>query len=198
MSAVVRLAAAAEAGPVTELIATAFARLAAVSYLVPAVAERHRVMADNFRIFVDHAVGHGRIEVVGEDAAPVAAAVWFPRTVPLPEPHDYDRRLVAACGEWTERFRVLDTLFEKHHPAEPHHHLAFLAVHPSRQNEGLGSTLLRHHHAELGPDVPAYLEASSARSRALYARHGYQSRDPFHLPDGTPFWPMWRPAGSPV
>ncbi|MDF5758281.1 GNAT family N-acetyltransferase [Spongiactinospora sp. TRM90649] len=197
MTPAVRGAAETEAGHVADLIATAFAPLAATAFLVPPPTARHDVMTANFRIFVDHALHHGEIDVIRDGPGIAATAVWFPHTVPLPEPPDYDRRLVAACGEWTERFRVLDTLFEKHHPAEPYHHLAFLAVHPSWQNRGLGSTLLRHHHARLDPRVPAYLEASGLRSRSLYCRHGYLPRAPFHLPDGTPFWPMWRPAGSP-
>jgi GNAT superfamily N-acetyltransferase len=122
-------------------------------------------------------------------------AVWFPYTSPLPAPHDYDRRLAAATGAWEERFRTLDELSEQNHPAAPHHHLAFLAVHPDRQNEGLGTALLRHQHARLA-GLPAYLEASDPRNRDLYARHGYQAREPFALPDGALFWPMWRP-GSP-
>jgi hypothetical protein len=40
--------------------------------------------------------------------------------------------------------------------------------------------------------VPAYLVASSPPSRDLYARHGYRSGELFSVPDGTPFWPMWR------
>ena len=45
--------------------------------------------------------------------------------------------------------------------------------------------------------MPAYLEASSPRSRDLYAQHGYLAGEPFRVPDGTPFWPMWRePVGS--
>ncbi|HEX5493068.1 MAG TPA: GNAT family N-acetyltransferase [Mycobacteriales bacterium] len=85
-------------------------------------------------------------------------------------------------------------MFEAHHPSEPHHYLAFLAVRPERQGAGLGSALLRHHHARLDrTGVAAYLEASSPRSRELYLRHGYRPRgEPFTVPDGTPFWPMWR------
>ncbi|MEV1000176.1 GNAT family N-acetyltransferase [Nonomuraea sp. NPDC050202] len=188
----VRLATADDAQQVAELIATAFAGLRPMAYLVPDRRERHRIIAANFRIFVEHAVEHGEIHLIDDGPA---VAVWFPYTSPLPAPHDYDRRLAAATGAWEERFRTLDELFEQNHPAAPHHHLAFLAVHPDRQNEGLGTALLRHQHARLA-GLPAYLEASDPRNRDLYARHGYQAREPFALPDGALFWPMWRP-GSP-
>ncbi|WP_433435649.1 GNAT family N-acetyltransferase [Nonomuraea sp. CA-141351] len=190
MRPVIRRATADDAGQVAELIATAFSGLRSVHYLVPVRRDRHRVMTANIRILVDHAVEHGEIHLIDDGPA---VAVWFPGTAPLPEPPDYDRRLVAATGPWIERFRALDALLAANHPAEPYHYLAFLAVHPGRQGQGLGSALLRHHHARLG-GVPAYLEASDPRNRDLYARHGYQAREPFALPDGTLYWPMLRPA----
>jgi GNAT superfamily N-acetyltransferase len=191
ISDTVRRATAADAGRIAELIAAAFVPLDVVAWLVPEPAERQRIMTADFRILVDHAIEYGHIDLI--DAAP-AAAVWFPRTGPLPEPADYERRVAAACDPWTERFHLLDSLFEENHPGEPHYHLALLAVQPGRQGGGLGSTLLRWQHAELDADAtPAYLEASSPRSRDLYLRHGYEVGEPFTLPDGTPFWPMWRP-----
>ncbi|NJP94161.1 GNAT family N-acetyltransferase [Nonomuraea sp. FMUSA5-5] len=186
----VRLATADDAQQVAELIATAFSGLRPMAYLVPDRRARHRVIAAGFRIFVEHAVEHGEIHLIDDGPA---VAVWFPYTSPLPAPADYERRLAEATGEWAERFRVLDGLFEQNHPAEPHQHLAFLAVHPDRQNEGLGTALLHYQHARLD-GLPAYLEASDPRNRDLYARHGYQARQPFALPDGALYWPMWRPG----
>lgn len=180
-----------EAGAITDVIADAFQHLGVVVWLVPARAERRRVLGGNFRIFVEHALTYGEVHVTDDRSG---VAVWFPRDAdPIPEPPDYDRRLAEACGRWTERFQILDRLMDAHHPAQPHHHLAFLAVRPDRQGEGLGSALLRHHHARLDADgVAAYLEASSPPSRDLYTRHGYRVGAPFAVPDGTPFWPMWR------
>lgn len=192
----IRRAGPADAARVAELVAAAFAPLAAVNWLLPEPDPRARlrVMTADFRILVDHALEYGHVDLADEGPA---AAVWFDRTGPVPEPPDYDRRLAAACGEWAGRFRVLDELFEENHPGEPHHHLALLAVHPGRQGRGLGSALLRHHHAALdGGGVPAYLEASSPGSRDLYLRHGYALRETFALPDGTLFWPMWRPPAG--
>lgn len=191
MSAI-RRAAPGEADWIAELIATAFLPLRAVAYLVPDPARRQEVMAADFQIMVEHALAHGHVDVL--DAGP-AAAVWMHRDREVPEPRDYEARLVAAVHDNVERFRLLDQLFDKDHPSEPHHHLALLAVHPESQGRGLGSRLLGHHHAELG-GLPAYLEASSPASRALYLRHGYTPRETLALPDGTLFWPMWRPGGQ--
>ncbi|MEV0807995.1 GNAT family N-acetyltransferase [Micromonospora sp. NPDC050200] len=180
---------------VAERVAGSFQTLAATRWLVPDAAKREAVLADNFEILVDHAMRHGLVHATADRSG---VAVWFPQAGdPAPPPARYDERLAAACGEWTERFQHLDALFEAHHPHDDHHHLAFLAVAPRRQGQGVGTALLRYHHAALDAEgVPAYLEASSERSRDLYARHGYRGSEPFRLPDGTPFFPMWRePAG---
>ncbi|MFV2100747.1 GNAT family N-acetyltransferase [Micromonospora sp. LOL_024] len=172
-------------------IAESFLVLDATRWLVPDEAERENALAGNFEIIVDHAIRHGHVFGT-EDRAGVA--VWLPSVgEPLPPPLDYDARLAAACGEWTPRFVHLDELFAANHPHSDHHHLALLAVRPDRQGRGVGTALLRHHHAWLDANgVAAYLEASSESSRDLYARHGYLVAEPFRLPDGTPFWPMWR------
>jgi len=103
-------------------------------------------------------------------------------------------RLEAACGRWTDHVLVLDDLFEQHHPTQPHHHLALLAVRHDRQHRGIGSMLLAQYHHRLDTmDTAAYLEAPAEANLTFYRRHGYTARQPFHLPgDGPPFWPMWR------
>jgi ribosomal protein S18 acetylase RimI-like enzyme len=181
----------ADAAAVGELIARAFAALPAAVWLAADPTERVRMLAGQFAILVEHALAYGTVHWTGDRRG---VAVWFDRTVPAPEPPDYPRRLAAICGEATPRFETLDGLFEQHHPGDPHHHLALLAVDPAHQGHGLGTALLAHHHTQLDArGVPAYLEASSERNRRLYGRHGYRAGTPFHLPDGPPFWPMWRP-----
>jgi GNAT superfamily N-acetyltransferase len=184
-----------DAAWVADLIGEAFHPLAVAGWLVPDPQERAQVLPANFRIFVDHALAHGQVQITGDGAA---VAVWFPRETELPEPVAYQRRVAAACGGAAPRFLHLDELFDKHHPTAPHHHLAFLAVRPGRQREGLGSALLRHYHDRLdAAGVPTYLEATSQPARDLYARHGYEVMGgPFCLPDATPLWPMWRPAAG--
>ncbi|ABP54211.1 GNAT family N-acetyltransferase [Salinispora tropica] len=177
---------------VAERIANAFLALEQPRWLVPDEGKREAVLAGQFEIMVDHAMRHG---LVFGTADLVGVAVWFPSigADPAPPPRDYDARLAAVCGEWTDRFVHLDKLFAANHPHADHHHLAFLAVRPDRQGRGVGTTLLRHHHAWLDANrMPGYLEASSEITARLYAQHGYQAREPFRLPDGAPFWPMWR------
>ncbi|MGI5147228.1 GNAT family N-acetyltransferase [Plantactinospora sp. CA-294935] len=181
-----------EGDAIAALIAQAFQHLDPVAWLVPDPEQRHSVLTANFRILVEHAFFYGEVHVLDDRSA---AAVWFDRSALIPPPAEYDRRLAAACGPYTERFTTLDKLFDAHHPTEPHHHLAFLAVTPDKQCTGRGTALLRHHHARLDRiGMPAYLEASSTGSRDLYARQGYIERERFLLPNYSAFYSMWRPA----
>jgi GNAT superfamily N-acetyltransferase len=182
----------ADAATAARVIADAFQDLAACRWLVSNPEERHPVLVADFRILVDYVLDAGELHLTGDRDG---VALWLPRDAgPLPEPPNYEARLRAACGPYTERFHILDETFEKHHPHDPHHYLAILAVRPERQGQGLGSALLSAYHARLDESgTAAFLEASSERSRDLYLRHGYERLgDPYYLPDGPPFWPMWR------
>jgi GNAT superfamily N-acetyltransferase len=189
----VTLANASDVEGLAHLIADAFAGLAVAEWLVPDPTARRRMLARVFAIHVEHAVEHGTVHTTDERTA---VAVWFPCGArQLPPPTDYDECLAEATRVCYVNFAALDRLLDDHHPAGPHHHLAFLAVAPHRQGEGIGSALLAHHHRQLDAvRLSAYLEASSPGSRDLYTRHGYRTGEPFNLPDGgPPFWPMTRP-----
>jgi ribosomal protein S18 acetylase RimI-like enzyme len=180
-----------EAAAITDLITESVHHLAVAVWLVPVRAERRAVLRGRFEIQVEHALTYGEVHVTADRSA---AAVWLPHDGdPLPEPVDHQRRLAQACGRWTERFEFLDRLRAAHHPDHPHHHLAYLVVHPDCQGEGLGSAVLRHHHARLDAEgMAAYVEAGNPPARDLFARHGYRSGPMFAVPDGSPMWPMWR------
>jgi ribosomal protein S18 acetylase RimI-like enzyme len=180
-----------EAPVAAGIIADAFQHLDVAKWLVPDAEQRRSIVERNMLIWTTHAIKHGLISLTADESG---VAVWFPTAEPVPAPDDYNAKLNAACEQWSDQFRALDETFDLHHPhGDPHHHLAFLAVRPGRQGQGLGTALLHHHH-EMYPDVAMYLEASSRSSRALYLRHGYLDRGRFTLPDGPPLWAMWRPA----
>jgi GNAT superfamily N-acetyltransferase len=160
--------------------------------------ERPEVFGRFAGILAEHAAqGGGRVDhVLDDDGELVVAAVWLDHTGdPLPIP-DYDRRLAEATGRWLPRFQELDDRLHAHVPAEKHWHLLFIAVRKDRWGEGLGTALIEHGHRSAG-DHPVYLEATSARSAALYRRLGYTDLDPFVVKVGhVPFYRMWRPSGS--
>ncbi|GGQ61885.1 GNAT family N-acetyltransferase [Couchioplanes azureus] len=189
----IRPAAAAEIPAVGRLIARSFDHLPQNRSLVPDDNERLAVMSAFFALVSESAPPAGKVDVVEDaDGRVVATAVWFDRTRELPGIPAYEERMSALAGRWLPHFQALDELFGKHHPLEPHWHLAFLAVDRTHQGAGLGSALMRHTHDRL--DVPAYLEATNADNIRLYRRHGYADMSPFdvRLSDGTPFYRMWR------
>lgn len=89
-------------------------------------------------------------------------------------------------------------MFEKmgeFHPHEPLWYLPVIGVDPAQQGMGLGSALLAHVLAECDREgKPAYLEASSERSRDLYTRHGFEVTGTIQVADSPPLWPMLRKA----
>ncbi|MFJ2907086.1 GNAT family N-acetyltransferase [Streptomyces sp. NPDC087212] len=109
---------------------------------------------------------------------------------------DGPARLRDAVDPGNERVELIGRLTAGVHPADrAHAYLWMIGVAPDRQGEGLGTALMA---PVLGrcdrAGLPAYLEASSARSRALYARLGFTvTGTPLQLPYGGPqMWPMWR------
>jgi ribosomal protein S18 acetylase RimI-like enzyme len=188
-----------ELAEVGALIGLSFDDLVQCAFLVPQPADRLRVMSDYFGYLTEHAFRYGLVDVIDNGQGLSAAAVWFDHTSEIPEPPDYERRLVAMSGPHVGNFEALDEVFDKNHPADAHWHLQFLAVHPDHQNRGLGSALMRRRHPELdAAGIPQYLEATNEENIRLYRRHGYAPMEPFdiRLPDGTPFYRMWRPAGG--
>ena len=194
MTPVIRPATEAELPAAGALIALSFDHLEQNRSLVPDPAARLRVMGDFFTLLTEHAPLCGKVEVIDDPAGGLAAtAVWFDRTHEMPEIPHYEERLAALAGEWLPHFQALDELFDKHHPVDPHWHLAFLAVHPDHQGRGLGGALMDSTHQDLA-GTPAYLEATNEDNIRLYHRYGYSDMIPFdiRMPDDTPFYRMWR------
>jgi len=141
-----------------------------------------------FRPLVQVSAAHGELAVSADGAA---AAVWLRRPAGPPAPAG------DPLPDGWARLRTFLELTEARHPAGPEHlYLVFLGVLPAARGRGLGGGLLRERLAPADAEgVPAYLEASSRRSRALYERYGFRDTgDPIQLPDGPCVWPMWRAA----
>ena len=185
----------------SHVVAEAFIDLAPSRWLITDLNARRSIFPGYFSIYLEHVLAVG---IVLTTPGRTAAALWVPGGPNAPGPPDsYDERLAVATGPWLSRFLAFDDALDSHHPTGmPHQHLAILAVHPDQQGRGIGTRLLDVWHATLEEDgMPAYLEASSPRSRDLYLAHGYAlvPDAPYHLPDGgPPMWPMWRQPGVPT
>ncbi len=131
-----------------------------------------------------------------EDGA--AAAVWAPPEKwqePVTATLPFLPMFIRGCGRHVMRALRMTVLMESKHKeqVEPHYYLPFLGTDPAHHGKGYGSALLAHMLERCDDEgVPAYLEATCERNRALYGRHGFLARDEVRLPDGPPLWPMWR------
>ena len=153
----------------------------------------HRLMA----AFTGIVLAEGRIDVT-EDGS--ACALWL--SLPAGE-HDAAEdaaddgaaQLRAAVDPENERIELIARLTAEIHPAgRAHEYLWMIGVTPDHQGEGIGSALVQHVLERCDREgLPAYLEASSARSRVLYERLGFElTGRPLDLPNGPQMWPMWR------
>ncbi|MFF1678572.1 GNAT family N-acetyltransferase [Streptomyces sp. NPDC058256] len=156
------------------------------------MATHHKLMG----AFADVVLAEGRVDVT-EDGA--ACALWL--SVPADDHGDEDGpgQLREAVDPENERVELIGRLTAGIHPAgRAHEYLWMVAVAPGRQGEGLGTALIETVLDRCDREgIPAYLEASNARSRKLYERLGFELIDrPLELPDGPQMWPMWREPQS--
>ncbi|MEU3662358.1 GNAT family N-acetyltransferase [Streptomyces sp. NPDC032940] len=160
----------------------------------------HRLMG----AFTDAVLADGWIDLT-EDAA--ACALWLPVPADVGDGGEGDggegdggegdapSQVREAVDPDNERVELIARLTEGIHPqGRAHVYLWMIGVTPGRQGEGLGTALIE---AALDrcdrEELPAYLEASSARSRGLYERLGFAfTGRALDLPDGPRMWPMWR------
>ena len=152
---------------------------------------RGAMLPDFFDVFVDAYLSHGQTYT---DEAVSGGALWaVPNNDPLGADPAYAARLEAIAGVDAPRLFEIVELLEAHAPPERHYHLQFLGVLPERQGAGLGGALMAPILRRCNRDgIPAYLEATSDRNRALYERHGFRARGDIPLPGGPALWRMWR------
>jgi len=169
----------------------AFLRTPDSVWLIPDTATRRRIFARFVPRLLTFAILGGRVDTTSDCDA---AAVWW-NTTHL-DVGGYQAIIAETCHPYIDAFTRLGQVLAMVEPTVPHETLAYLGVAPLRQQQGIGTALLRHGHHRLDhTGTPAYLVASTARSRDLYLRHGYQPTTdaPAHLPGGPPLWPMHRP-----
>lgn len=102
---------------------------------------------------------------------------------------------VRALRSDTSRLLKALNFIDRKHPRSPRHwYLPIIGVTPAWQGRGYGAALLRPALDQVDRDrMPAYLEASTARNRALYERHGFEVLEECrYAADAPPMWRMWR------
>ena len=186
-------------GPVAAALARAFYDDPPTAWVVNDDARRERLLERSFRLYL-RKLWLGQDECYTTQAI-AGAAVWE-RPGEWKVPVLAQLLLLPSMARIYGRIlpRVLRAIaaLESSHPSEPHYYLLFLGVEPEWQGRGLGSALMRPILDRCNSErIPAYLEASTPRNRALYERHGFAVTEEFHVGKGSPpVWRMWRdPAG---
>ena len=135
----------------------------------------------------DHGTAHGL-----EDCT--AIALWLSPGV---EPDGETVMGLMRESMDDKTFEDIGGVFEQmdeHHPTDEHWYLPLTGVDPIAQGRGLGAALLRHALKTCDSDgLPAYLEATSPRSRNLYLRHGFNVTQIIQAGASPPLWAMLRP-----
>ncbi|WP_351232518.1 GNAT family N-acetyltransferase [Streptomyces sp. NPDC002133] len=193
MGVQIRQAGADDRDTVARLLDEAFMDDPVSSWVFPDEGHRRKVHGIFMGVFLDIALAEGRVDMA-EDGT--AAALWLHVPAGAPdEEDDTPARMREIADPDNERTELIGRLTGEIHPHDrEHEYLLLIAVSPDRQGEGLGSALIALVLERCDRDgVPAYLEASSARSSRLYERLGFAfTGRTVDLPDGPHMWPMWR------
>ncbi|MER7759391.1 GNAT family N-acetyltransferase [Streptomyces sp. NPDC097619] len=187
---------------VASLLDVAFREDPVSSWVFPDPDHRARVHGKFLGVFVDVTLAEGRVDYAADGSA---AALWLRIPAGEPEGEDEIPALMRRTADPdNERCELVGRLTGAVHPtAEEHEYLLMIGVDPDRQGQGLGTELMAPVLERCDREgVPAYLEASSERSRELYERLGFAfTGTAVRLPEGPLMWPMWRkpqplPAGA--
>ena len=179
-------------------LAAAFESDPVFNWLIPNGARRLRRLERFFRLELRHVVlptgrawtAHGRAGASLE----LPPGGW---RMPIGAQLAHGPAFTRVFGTRLPHALALITKMEHRHLREPHYYIPYVGVAPHAQGHGLGTTLLRPTLDRCdGERLPAYLEATSERNAALYARLGFEHLGEFTLGNSPPLWPMRRAPGT--
>ncbi|MFF9807621.1 GNAT family N-acetyltransferase [Streptomyces coeruleorubidus] len=193
MGVVIRAAGEGDRELVVRLLDAAFQDDPVSGWVFPGAEDRRTKHPGLMAAFTDIVLAAGRIDLT-EDGS--ACALWMSMPADDDAEDDGPAQVRQAVDPDNERVETIGRLTAAIHPSgRAHEYLWMIAVAPGRQGEGLGTALIESVLDRCDRErQPAYLEASSARSRKLYERLGFELAGPvLDLPENGPaMWPMWR------
>jgi GNAT superfamily N-acetyltransferase len=188
-----RKATPAESGRIAAMLTAAFFDDPVIGWAWADPTRRRQILPGFFELMVAASLEHDHTYAT-EDLG--GAALWMPPAaleVSDEEAAAFAAAVELVAEEFAPAVLQLFAILDHHHPHEPHYYLPIIGTRPELQGRGIGSALLapmlercdRQH-------LPAYLEATSERNQALYARHGFRIVTEIPLPDGPSLTAMWR------
>jgi ribosomal protein S18 acetylase RimI-like enzyme len=195
----VRKASPAEISRVVDAVARSFYDDPMFSWIIPDDARRLSELQRGFalfarRIWCRHDEAYTTDRVIG-------GAFWMPpgtwHISMLTQLAMLPSLAVITKGDLPRLVRALNVI-EGKHPHNRHYYLPVIGILPEWQGRGFGSALLRPMLERCDrEELPAYLEASSPRNRALYERHSFKVVEEIRVAkDSPPMWRMWREPGA--
>jgi GNAT superfamily N-acetyltransferase len=187
-----RRAAAEDVGRLKIVMAEAFFEDPIFGWLMPDDSKRAARLRRYFAIELRHlALARGRVWTTSDLAGAALSlppGAWrAPLRVTLLEG--------GAFGVHLSRAARLAAAIEQRHVRERHYYVRDVGVLPAMQGNGLGRTLLAPTLDRCDRErLPAYLEASSERNAALYARLGFEPIHELRVKGSPPLRLMLRPA----
>jgi ribosomal protein S18 acetylase RimI-like enzyme len=181
-------------------IAHAFFEDPLSTFVMPDASSRMRISEDGVALFLGRAwLDLGETYVIGEPAA--GACIWNPPgtwEIGIGKQLAMLPALIRAYGRNLPRLLSALNAAETDHPTRPHYYLPMLGVEPESQGRGMGSALMYPVLSRCDAEgIPAFLESSTPRNRALYERHGFEVTGQFKLGRGSEvFSRMWREPRS--
>ena len=180
---------------VAAVLARAFADDPVLAYLFPPGVRRREERL--IRFFAMELPRSERLGGSWMSADGAGAAIWYPPGTWRPSTRETLRQTPTALRVFGRQLGLASraqSVMQEHHPKQPHWYLYYLGTEPEKQGTGIGAAVMRpvldlcDSHR-----LPAYLEASSPRNRALYQRHGFDELERLVLPSNGPtLYPMWR------
>ena len=140
------------------------------------------------------AFNHGGVQATSEYDG---AAIWYPPGGGVSDA-DYDAfKYTMRNPDKMDRLSELAEASDAYRPAEPHWTLELLAVDPSGQNGGIGSSLMAFGLAIADrAELPVFLASSNPRNLPFYTRLGFVGLAPVQLTGMPDIYPMIRNPGA--
>lgn len=201
--ALTRTAVAADLDAIVEVLTDAFVDDPLMQWVFPDVERRPARLAVMFRFLAEYRylpAGASTV-AIGPRGEIDAAALWEPANSDSHARDEFWERhgaeFVAGLDGEVERLAILGDTMQPLHPPGPHWYLLAVGVRPARQGRGLGTAILQPTLDAIDTQsAAAYLEATSARSRMLYRRLGFDDHVDVDPDPAVRLWGMLRPPAD--